>query len=160
MALLFAGPFLLMGKMQKTIRIRYLPGAHAIELSDAGNWIDLYTYRDTVLIRGEMKRISLGFAMEMPAGYEAHIVPRSSTFQRYGVLQANSVGIIDDNYCGDNDIWAFQAYATRDVFIPGGTRVCQFRFVPTMLSTMGKIAFEAVDTLGNMDRGGFGSTGI
>lgn len=144
----------------KTIRIRYLPGARPIELGRSGNWIDLYTYGDTELVSGEMKRISLGFALDMPPGYEAHIVPRSSTFLRYGIIQANSVGIIDDSYRGDNDVWAFQAYATRDVFIPEGTRLCQFRFFGTMLSEMGPVRFESVESLGNEDRGGFGSTGI
>lgn len=93
--------------------------------------------------------------MEIPAGYEAHIVPRSSTFKRWGILLVNSVGIIDNSYKGDNDIWMFPAYATRDTTINFNDRICQFR----LFKNQELVTFETVETLGNKDRGGYGSTG-
>lgn len=123
--------------------------------NDKSNWIDLRAAENVKLTSGDYKLISLGVSMKLPEGYEAHIVPRSSTFKTWGLLQANSMGVIDNTYCGDNDIWKFPAYATRDVEIKEGDRICQFRLVPTM----GNIEIEKVQFLSGPDRGGFGSTG-
>ena len=119
------------------------------------DWIDLYIAEDVHLEKGDFKLIPLNVAIQLPIGYEALVVPRSSTFKKYGILQANSVGVIDETYCGDNDQWMFPAYATREVTIEKGTRVCQFR----VFKHQPVIDFIAVDKLANNDRGGFGSTG-
>lgn len=120
-----------------------------------GEWIDLRTAEDVFLLPLEYKRISLGVSMELPDGYYANMVPRSSTCERYGIIQANSMGVYEHDYCGDGDIWAFPAVAIRETFIPKGTRICQFRLV----KRAEPVKFEQVELLGNPDRGGFGSTG-
>lgn len=120
-----------------------------------GEWVDLYTAEDAELKQFEFKIISLGVSMELPEGYYARIVPRSSTFKNFGVIMTNSMGIIEHSYCGDGDIWGFPALAMRDTFIPKGTRICQFQIEKQSES----IEFESVEALGNEDRGGFGSTG-
>lgn len=120
-----------------------------------GEWVDLYTAEDVKLSPLEFKIISLGYSMELPKGYYAQVVPRSSTCKKWGIIMANSIGIIENKYCGDNDIWGFPAVAIRETFIPKGTRICQFRIVKEEL----KAEFEPVDKLGNPDRGGWGSTG-
>lgn len=126
------------------------------ETIEVGDWIDLKTACDfRTDYEHKTGRIPLGIAMELPKGYEAHVVPRSSTFKAWGLLMVNSVGIIDNSYCGDRDEWQFPYYATREVFIPKGTRIAQFRVV----ENQPKIEFVKVDTLGNDNRGGFGSTG-
>ena len=94
--------------------------------------------------------------MELPKGYEAHVVPRSSTFKTWGIIQTNSMGVIDESYCGDNDIWRMPAYATRDTIIHKNDRICQFRII----NNQPKIEFEEVEHLEGVDRGGFGSTGV
>lgn len=142
------------------IKVRYDNIENPLQYSDVGDWIDLYTAEDASIKQGDFKLISLGVAMELPPGVEANIVPRSSTFNRYGVLQVNSFGVIDCRYNGDEDIWKFPAYATRDTFIPKGTRICQFRLNNTMKSAFGEVNFVPVITLGNTARGGFGSTGV
>lgn len=141
------------------IKVRYDNSDNPIKYSENGDWIDLFTAEDAVLEQGEFKLISLGISIELPPGVEANIVPRSSTFGRYGVLQTNSFGVIDSSYNGDEDIWKFPAYATRDVEIPKGTRICQFRLNETMRSKFEDVDFVPVFTLGNITRGGFGSTG-
>lgn len=120
-----------------------------------GEWVDLFTAEDVVLRKGEFRIISLGVSMELPAGYYAQMVPRSSACKNHGVIMANSVGIIESTYCGDDDIWGFPAVAIRDTEIPKGTRICQFCLVEKHPS----IEFIQVEKLGNPDRGGFGSTG-
>lgn len=120
-----------------------------------GDWVDLCTRDDTELKQGEFKYIPLCVAIELPNGYEAWVVPRSSTFKNYGVIQANSIGIIDESYNGDDDIWHFPAYATRDTFIPAGARICQFRIVKHQPS----LWFRLVTFFSNKNRGGLGSTG-
>ena len=120
-----------------------------------GDWIDLQTAEDVTLAAMEFKVISLGVCMELPKGYEAHIAPRSSTYKKWGVIQANSVGIVDSDYNGDNDVWGYPVIALRDTFIPRGTRIAQFR----LYKVCEPVEFEVVETLGNADRGGFGSTG-
>lgn len=121
-----------------------------------GEWVDLHTAEDVSLKALEYKTISLGVSMELPEGYYAHIVPRSSAFKKHGVIMTNSIGVIENSYKGDNDVWGFPALAMRDTFIPKGTRLCQFR----LEKQADPIEFVEVDKLGNKDRGGFGSTGV
>lgn len=121
-----------------------------------GDWIDLRAAQTVELKQGEFKLIPLGVAMQLPKGYEAHVAPRSSTFKNFGVIQTNSIGIIDNSYCGDNDQWFFPAFAMRDTVINKNDRICQFR----IMEIQPKINFEEVESLGNDDRGGHGSTGI
>lgn len=119
------------------------------------NWIDLRAAEEITLKTGEFKLIPLGVAMELPKGYEAHIVPRSSTFKNYGIIQTNHQGVIDHSYCGDNDQWYMPVYATRDTQIHMNDRICQFR----IMKIQPQIHFEEVCHLGGIDRGGFGNTG-
>ena len=128
-------------------KLRYIDGK--------SDWIDLRAAEDVELKAGEFKLISLGVSMELPKGYEAHIVPRSSTFQTWGILQTNSMGIIDESYCGDNDIWKMPVYATRDTVIHKNDRICQFR----IMEHQPTIDFEEVEHLEGKERGGFGSSG-
>jgi len=137
------------------IKIKYLDGMPRLQKIEKGDWIDLYTYEETTLHAGERKYISLGVAMELPQGYEAIIAPRSSTFKKWGVLQTNSIGVVDNSFCGDSDIWAFPAHAVHDVVIPKHTRLCQFR----IQKRQPDINFTVVESLGNTNRSGFGSTG-
>ena len=119
------------------------------------DWIDLRAAETVELKAGEFKLIPLGVAMQLPKGYEAHVVPRSSTFKNFGVIQTNSQGVIDESYCGANDQWFFPAYALRDTIINVNDRICQFR----IMEHQPKIVFEEVEALSAPDRGGFGSTG-
>lgn len=120
-----------------------------------GEFIDLATTEEATMTTLEHKLIPLGISMELPDGYYAEVFPRSSTCKKWGIILANSIGIIDHDYCGDNDIWHFPAVAIRDTTIPSGTRICQFRLV----KKAEPIEFEQVEYLGNQDRGGLGSTG-
>ena len=119
------------------------------------DWIDLRCAEDITLEAGEFRLIPLGVAIALPEGYEAHIVPRSSTFKNYGILQANSMGVVDCSYCGDNDLWRMPAYATRPVTIEKNARICQFR----LMRNQPQLQFTRVEHLDGPDRGGFGSTG-
>ena len=119
------------------------------------DWIDLRTAVEVTLKAGEFRLIPLGVAIALPHGYEAHLAPRSSTFKNYGILQTNSVGVVDCSYCGDNDQWHMPVYATRDVTIEKGARICQFR----IMENQPKLHFTRVAHLDAPDRGGFGSTG-
>ena len=121
-----------------------------------GDWIDLRSAETITLKTGDFKLIPLGVAMQLPAGYEAHIAPRSSSFKNWGILQTNSIGIIDNSYCGDNDQWLMPVHATRDTIINQNDRICQFRIV----KNQEPVEFITVEHLDNSDRGGFGSTGI
>lgn len=139
------------------IKIKYLnPNIPHLEKCDIGDWIDLYTVDDIKLNEGESTLIPLGVAMKLPEGYEAILAPRSSTFKKYGIIQTNSIGVIDNSYCGDDDEWKLAVYATRDTRIPANARICQFR----IQRSQPKIKFVEVDTLGSENRGGFGSTGV
>lgn len=129
-------------------RLRYIDGK--------SDWIDLRAAKEVELKAGEFKLIPLGIAMELPAGYEAHVVPRSSTYKNYGIIQTNSMGIIDETYCGENDQWFFPAYALRDTVIHVNDRICQFRIIEHQPA----ICFEEVSSMEHEDRGGHGSTGI
>lgn len=128
-------------------RLRYIDGK--------SDWIDLRAAERVELRAGEFRLIPLGIAMELPKGYEAHIVPRSSTFKQFGILQTNHCGIVDESYCGDNDQWFFPAYALRDTVIHVNDRICQFRIMEHQPS----VTFSETESLGNEDRGGHGSTG-
>lgn len=143
--------------MNQTIRIKYF--SDKIErlryIDGKSDWIDLRSAEDVSMKAGEFKLIPLGVAMQLPKGYEAHIIPRSSTFKNFGVIQANHMGMVDESYCGDNDQWFFPAIALRDTTIKAGDRICQFRII----EHQPRLVFESVDTLGNADRGGIGSTG-
>lgn len=119
------------------------------------DWIDLRASEEVTLKKGEFKLIPLGVAMELPKGYEAHIVPRSSTYKNFGLIQANHCGIVDGFYCGDNDMWRMPVIAMRDTTIHVNDRICQFR----IMKNQPRICFEQVDHLEGADRGGFGSTG-
>ena len=120
------------------------------------DWIDLRAAETVELKAGEFKLVPLGVAMQLPQGYEAHVVPRSSTFKNFGVIQTNSQGVIDNSYSGDNDQWFFPAYALRDTVININDRICQFRIV----ENQPKINFNECAVLGDINRGGYGSTGI
>ena len=119
------------------------------------DWIDLRASEEVTLHKGDFALIPLGVAMELPKGYEAHIVPRSSTYKNFGVIQANHCGVVDGSYCGDNDMWRMPVIAMRDTTIHVNDRICQFRIV----ENQPKIVFEEVGHLEGVDRGGFGSTG-
>ncbi|MGG1659549.1 dUTP diphosphatase [Brevibacillus sp. NRS-1366] len=138
------------------IRIKYfdkeLP---RIEKIKQGDWLDLRAAETIIMKYGESEAIPLGVAMELPEGYEAHVVPRSSTFKHFGIIQTNGKGIIDNSYSGDDDQWFFPAYALRDTVINKGDRICQFR----IQEKMPDVEFDVVEVLGNKNRGGYGSTG-
>ena len=138
------------------IRIKYLADIEHVEKISIGDWIDLRAAEDCCMGKGSFHLIPLGVAMELPAGYEAWVVPRSSTYKNFGIIQTNHIGVIDNSYCGDNDQWHFPAYAMRDTHIRKGDRICQFRIVESQPT----IEFEEVEHLGNKDRGGIGSTGV
>lgn len=137
------------------IRIKYLRDVEKLQKISVGDWIDLRAAESVFLTSGQYAQIPLGIAMELPKGYEAIVLPRSSTFKKYGVILANSIGVIDESYCGDNDEWNFLALATRETIVPKGERICQFRIIKHQPG----IKFEEVSELGNKDRGGIGSTG-
>ena len=137
------------------IKIKYFEGAKKLEKIAQGDWIDVYANEDIFIPKGEMRLIPLGIAMELPKRYEAHLAPRSSTFKRWGIIQTNHIGIIDNSYSGDNDEWKFLAYATRDTHVEKNDRICQFRII----EHQPKIKLTKVESLGNADRGGIGSTG-
>jgi len=123
---------------------------------EKSDWIDLRAAQTVELKAGEFKLIPLGVAMQLPEGYEAHVVPRSSTYKNFGIIQTNHQAVIDESYCGDNDQWFYPAYALRDTVININDRICQFR----IMKKQPAINFEEVEVLGNDDRGGIGSTGV
>ena len=142
---------------KETIKIKY----HTDEIEKLryidgkSDWIDLRAAEDVELKAGEFKMISLGVSMELPKGYEAHIVPRSSTFKNFGIIQTNHQAVIDESYNGDNDIWKYPVYALRDTVIHKNDRICQFR----IMEHQPTIEFDEVEHLEGEERGGFGSTG-
>ena len=153
----------------KTIRIKYFEGAKKLEKISKGDWIDLYANKDMFIPEGERAMIPLGVAMELPEGYEAHLAPRSSTFKTWGIIQTNSVGVVDHSFMGDNDQWHMPVYCLmskngmrdtdgriiRGTWIHKGNKIAQFR----IMEIQPEIEFEEVEHLGNADRNGFGSTG-
>ena len=167
------------------IKVRLINPNCKFEFIDKGEWIDLKaaitkelnvpyantlngnrTKRDVVF---DFQMIPLGFAMQLPKDFEAHIVPRSSTFKTWGIMQTNHCGIVDSSYSGNNDEWKMPVLAIKNATIFEGDRICQFRIQPSQKASIwtklkwlftNKIEFEWVDSLDNEDRGGFGITGI
>lgn len=158
----------------ETIKIKYHADIEKIKKIEVGDWIDLRAAEDVFIPLGEARTISLGVSMKLPEGYEAHVLPRSSTFNKWGVILTNSKGVIDNSYSGTNDIWKFQAFCvdSKDVvineidydwideiegtWIRKNDRICQFRIV----KKQPELTFEEVDKLDDVDRGGYGSTGV
>ena len=128
-------------------KLRYIDGK--------SDWIDLRAAENVSLKAGDFTLVSVGISIKIPEGYEAHVVPRSSTFKNFGILQANSYGVIDSSYCGENDIWRMPVYAVRDTKIHVNDRIAQFR----IMENQPQIVFEEVERMEGKDRGGFGSTG-
>lgn len=141
------------------IKIKYLEDIDSIVQKEGCDWIDLRCAETVNINAGEYAMIRLGVAMKLPKGYEAHLVPRSSTYRRWGIIQTNGVGIIDESYCGDSDEWMMPVYATRNTQIKKNERVCQFRITKKM-PALDIISLARDETLGNKNRGGFGSTGV
>lgn len=164
------------------IRIKYFNDAKRMQKIAKGNWIDVYANKDMFVPEGQRAMIPLGFALELPVGYEGHLAPRSSTFKTWGIIQTNSVGVVDDTYIGDNDQWHLPIYClmakdyadkvednyyelndvtevkgerVKGTWIHKGDKVAQFR----IMEVQPKFEFEEVESFGNADRGGFGSTG-
>jgi probable deoxyuridine 5'-triphosphate nucleotidohydrolase yncF len=142
----------------ETIKIKYF--SEDIEklryIGGNSDWIDLRAAEDVTMKKGEFRLIRLGVAMELPQGYEAHVVPRSSTYKNFGLIQTNHMGVIDESYKGDADEWKWPALAMRDTEVHAGDRLCQFR----IMKHQPQINFIEVQTLENEDRGGFGTSGI
>ena len=141
----------------ETIKIQYLDDTieKLAYIDGKSDWIDLRSAVDVELKAGEFKLIHLGIAMKLPEGYEAHVVPRSSTYKNFGIIQTNHCGIIDSSYCGPNDYWYMPAYALRDTVIHKNDRICQFRIE----KNQPKLVFDEVNELSGANRGGIGSTG-
>ena len=137
------------------IKIKYVLDIKPIEVSDTGDWIDLRAGKDIELEPFEYALVPLGVCMQLPKGYTGIIAPRSSTFKKWGIIQVNSVGIIDESYCGDNDQWCLPVLALRTTKIHKNDRICQFR----LIKKTDTVDFTKVKTLNNNDRGGFVSTG-
>ena len=150
------------------IRIKYFEESTKLKKIAKGNWIDVYANKDVFVKVNERAMIPLGFALELPRGWEAHLAPRSSTFKTWGIIQTNSVGVVDDTYIGDNDQWYMPVYClegknielidgveVKGTWIRKGDKIAQFR----IMEVMPEIEFDEVESFGNSDRGGFGSTG-
>lgn len=143
--------------MTLQIKIKYKDDSiERISKISNGDWLDIRAAEKVVLAKDEFALIPLGVAMELPEGYEAHVIPRSSTFKNFGIIETNSMGLIDESYKGDNDFWFFPAYAIRNTIIDKNDRIAQFRIV----EKMPEVELVEVDHLGNPDRQGHGSTGI
>lgn len=141
----------------ETVRIKYFTDEieKLCRITEKSDWIDLRAAENVEMKAGEFRLIPLGVAMKLPGGYEAHVIPRSSTFKNFGILQVNSMGLIDESYCGDQDQWYFPALAVRDTVIHVNDRICQFR----IMKHQPQIYFEETNQLSETNRGGFGSTG-
>lgn len=146
------------------IRVKYFDNATKLQKIAKGNWIDVYANKDIFVVEGERAMIPLGFALELPKGWEAHLAPRSSTFKTWGIIQTNSVGVVDDTYIGDNDQWHMPVFCLQGKDIEGidqgtwikkGDKIGQFR----IMEVMPAIEFDEVEAFNNEDRGGFGTTG-
>ena len=138
------------------IKVKYFTNIEPLKfIENKSDWYDLRAAEDVELNAGEFKLIKLGVAIQLPKGYEAIIAPRSSTFKNFGILQANSIGVVDESYCGDNDQWLFPALAMRDTVIKKNDRICQFR----IFAHQPAHTITTVEHLSNQNRGGIGSTG-
>ena len=138
------------------ILVRYHADIHTLEITEKGDWIDLRVAEDVEMKAGDFKLISLGVSMKLPPGYEALVIPRSSIFKNWRLIQTNHCGLIDNSYCGDDDVWMFPALATRDVLIEKNSRICQFR----IQKKMGCVTLTTVSHLDGPNRNGIGSTGV
>ena len=143
------------------MKIKYFEGATKLKKISKGNWIDVYASKDVFVPLNDRAMIPLGFALELPKGWEGHLAPRSSTFKTWGIIQTNSVGVVDDTYIGDNDQWHMPVYCLDSkneggTWIKKGDKIGQFR----IMEVMPEIEFEEVEVFNNSDRGGFGSTGL
>lgn len=138
------------------IKVKYLRDVKPIGKIETGDWVDLRAGETIKLNPMQWATIPLGVAIELPKGYEAILAPRSSTFKKWGIIQTNSIGIIDESYCGDNDEWCMPVLAIQKTIIKKNDRICQFR----IQKHQPKVDFETVKELGNPDRNGFGSTGV
>lgn len=137
------------------IKVKYLADITPLKGYRYGDWIDLRSAVDITLHKGDFAYIPLGVAMELPKGCEAIMAPRSSAAEQFGIIQANSIGIMDESFCGDHDEWKMPVIAIRDTTVHKNDRICQFR----VIYHMPLIQFEVVEELGNPDRGGYGTTG-
>lgn len=164
------------------IRIKYFNDAKRMQKIAKGNWIDVYANKDMFVPEGQRAMIPLGFALELPVGYEGHLAPRSSTFKTWGIIQTNSVGVVDDTYIGDNDQWNLPVYCliakgyadkikdtyheldksaevkgekVKGTWIHKEDKIAQFR----IMEVQPEFEFDEVESFGNANRGGFGSTG-
>ena len=144
-----------MNQEKLCIKVKYHGDVKPIEKFANGDWIDLRAAEDVIMQAGESRLISLGVSMKLPEGYEAHIVPRSSTYRHWGIIQTNHMGVVDNSYCGNNDIWKFPALAIRDTTIYKNERICQFR----IMKKQPDFDFVETDELEDEDRGGFGTSG-
>lgn len=154
--------------MKLKVKVKLHDGGKLPQVIKKGDWIDLTTSENVSMRQWEYRNICLGVSMELPKGFEAVVVPRSSTFKKHGVLQTNSFGVIDNSFNSDFDIWHFPAFSMRETSIPEGTRICQFKVQLSQFATPWQkikwlltrsVEFESVYTLGHEKRGGFGSTG-
>lgn len=138
------------------IKIRYFSkDATRLKKISVGDWIDLYCFEDVTLKKGEHAYIPLGVAMELPKGYEGWLTSRSSMAKKFGIMHCDDLGIIDNSYCGNNDMWKLPVIALRDTTIHKNDKICQFR----IHEVMPQVEIEEVEYLDNPDRGGLGSTG-
>ena len=137
------------------IKIKYFTDIQPIEKIEKGDFIDLRSAEDVDLDAGDFAIIKLGVGMKLPEGYEAHIVPSSSTYKKWGIIRTNSVGIVDNSYSGDNDQWMMPVLAMRETHISKNDRICQFRIVEKQPD----VEFTVVEKLDDESRGGFGTTG-
>ena len=141
----------------KTILIKYFTdGIKPLNKKEIGDWIDLRAAEDVELKKGEFRLIPLGVGMKLPKGYEANIVPRSSTYKNFKIIQTNSFAVIDNSYSGNDDQWMFPALAIEDTVIDKNDRICQFR----INKIQNNIEFKTVDKLDERNRGGIGSSGV
>ena len=140
----------------ETIKIKYFDNEiDKIEKISNGDWIDLRSAETVELKKGEFHLIPLGVGMKLPSGFEANIVPRSSTYKNFKVLQTNSMAVIDHSFCGDIDQWLYPVIAMDDTVIHKNDRICQFR----IQKIQPEIEFNEVEHLDSASRGGIGSTG-
>jgi dUTP pyrophosphatase len=151
------------------IKVKYhYDDSPRLQMTDKGDWVDLYTAEDVIITNPvEFQLVNLGVSIELPEGYEANIVPRSSTYKNWNVLQSNHFGVVDESYKGDGDVWKFPLLfvltnqsiideMNDQLVIPKHTRLCQFR----INKKQPKLNFIEVEHLGNEDREGFGSSGL
>lgn len=141
----------------KVVKVKYhVDGLEPISQAHSGEWCDLRCAEDVELKKGDFKYIDLGVSIALPAGYEAILAPRSSTFKRYGIIQTNGIGVLDFLYRGNDDRWMMPVYATRDTIIHKNDRICQFRIQECQLP----LNIISVDSMEDESRGGLGSTGV